>query len=95
MTDFCAPPHVVASGTVPLEVAIQARAVLTNHDATDVAEALGIDDARRELVYEFVGTDGPRTACPLRRPHRGAPSTKPHRGIPRACRQIHSPATRK
>ena len=58
MTDFCAPPHVVASGTVPLEVAIQARAVLANHDATDVAEALGIDDARRELVYEFTGADG-------------------------------------
>ena len=58
MTDFCAPPHVVASGTVPLEVAIQARAVLASHGATEVAEALGIDDARRELVYEFVGTDG-------------------------------------
>ena len=40
MTDFCAPPHVVASDTVPLEVAIQARAVLANHGATDVAEAL-------------------------------------------------------
>ena len=52
MTDFC------AADTVPLEVAIQARAVLANHGATDVAEALVIDDARRDVVYEFTGADG-------------------------------------